>query len=128
VTIIAMAVSAACCLLTAIFFQHFSLVLALAMVWGIAVIADSAQFSAIISEVADRRYVGTALTMQTALGFLLTAGSIRLTAYISEHAGWRWAAASLAIGPLLGIWAMLTLMRRPGFVPSEKGGPHPGST
>jgi len=116
VTIIAMAVSAACCLLTAIFFQHFPLVLALAMLWGIAVIADSAQFSAVISEVADRRYVGTALTMQTALGFLLTAGSIRLTAYIGEHAGWRWAAASLAIGPLLGIWAMFTLMRVEGHM------------
>ena len=112
VTIAAMAVSSACCLLVAIFFHHFAVVLAVAMVWGVAVVADSAQFSAVISEVADHRYVGTALTMQMALGFLLTAGSIRLSAYIGEHAGWRWAAASLAIGPLLGIWAMAELMRR----------------
>ncbi|HZD94438.1 MAG TPA: hypothetical protein VE133_09300, partial [Candidatus Sulfotelmatobacter sp.] len=82
-------------------------------VWGIAVIADSAQFSTIISEVSDKRYVGTALTCQVALGFFLTALVIRLMASIASHYGWNWALASMAIGPILGIWAMRGLLSGP---------------
>jgi MFS family permease len=114
VTIVAMAVSGSCCLLAAFFFRNFYAVAAISLIWGIAVIADSAQFSAIISEVSDQRYVGTALTLQTAIGFLLTAVSIRITAYIGEHYGWPWAAASLAIGPVAGIAAMLRLQQIAG--------------
>jgi MFS family permease len=109
VTIISMAVSGACCVLAAIFFNHFYLLLAIALIWGVAIVADSAQFSAIVSEVSDQSYVGTALTMQTALGFLLTAFSIRAIAWIGTSYGWRWAAASMAIGPVLGIIAMMRL-------------------
>ena len=111
VTIVSMAVSGACCVLAAIFFNHFSALLVIALVWGVAIVADSAQFSAIVSEISDPDYVGTALTMQTALGFLLTAFSIRAIAAIGTHYGWRWAAASMAIGPLLGIVAMMGLTR-----------------
>jgi len=111
VTIIAMAVSAACCVLGALVFHQPLLLLLVALVWGIAIIADSAQFSAIISEVAEKSYVGTALTLQTALGFLLTAISIRAMAAIAQHFGWQWALASMAIGPLLGIWAMTGLRK-----------------
>ena len=74
-------------------------------------VADSAQFSTIVSEVADRRYVGTALTLQTALGFLLTVVSIRIIGAIGETYGWPYAAAAMAIGPALGILAMLPLYR-----------------
>lgn len=108
-TIAAMAVSGTCALLTALFFRNFWVIAVVALVWGFSIIADSAQFSAIVSEVSDQRYVGTALTLQTALGFLLTVVSIRVTAYIGHHAGWDWAAASLAVGPALGIIAMLQL-------------------
>jgi MFS family permease len=111
VTIIAMLVSATCCVLTAVFFNNIYAVMAISLVWGISIIADSAQFSAVISEVADPRYVGTALTLQVALGFLLTVISIRVIAAIGERAGWQWAAASMAIGPVLGIWAMMRLQR-----------------
>jgi len=112
VTMIAMAASAACCLLAASAFHHPALLVTVTMVWGIAIIADSAQFSAVISEVSDKSYVGTALTLQTALGFLLTAFAIRCTAAIAGRLGWRWALASLAVGPLLGIWAMSGLLPR----------------
>ena len=111
-TIIAMAVSGSSALLTALFFHNWYAVVVLALFWGISISADSAQFSAIVTEVSDRRYVGTALTLQTALGFLLTVVSIRVTAYIGHHAGWDWAAASLAIGPALGIIAMMHLRVR----------------
>jgi len=111
VTIISMAVSGACCVLAAVFFDHFYALLVIALIWGLAIVADSAQFSAIVSEVSDQSYVGTALTMQTALGFLLTAFSIRAIAWIGASYGWRWAAASMAVGPIFGILAMVALIR-----------------
>ncbi len=107
VTIIAMAISSVCCVLAALV-----LLIPLSLIWGIAVIADSAQFSTIISEVSDKNYVGTALTCQVALGFLLTAVVIRLMAAIAAHYGWSWALASMALGPLFGIWAMSGLLPR----------------
>jgi len=110
VTIIAMAISAVCCVLAALVLHRPALLIPLSMIWGIAVIADSAQFSTIISEVSDKNYVGTALTCQVALGFLLTAGVIRLMAAIAARYGWSWALASMAFGPLLGIWAMSKLI------------------
>lgn len=109
VTILAMSVSGACCVLAALAFGHFGWLIAISLVWGVAIIADSAQFSAIISEVAEPRYVGTALTLQTAVGFLLTTVSVRVVAAIGINLGWRWAAASMAVGPLLGIVAMARL-------------------
>jgi MFS family permease len=112
VTMIAMAISSACCVLAALVLHRPALLIPLAMIWGIAVIADSAQFSTIISEVSDKNYVGTALTCQVALGFLLTAAVIRLMAAIASHYGWNWALASMALGPLLGIWAMSGLLAR----------------
>jgi len=112
VTVIAMGVSAACCIVGALVFHLPFVLLLVALVWGIAVIADSAQFSAIISEVAEKSYMGTALTLQTALGFLLTAFVIRLMAAIASRFGWQTAVASMALGPLLGIWAMTGLMKK----------------
>ncbi len=112
VTMIAMAISSACCVLAALVLHRPALLVPLAMIWGIAVIADSAQFSTIISEVSDKNYVGTALTCQVALGFLLTAAVIRLMAAIASRYGWNWALASMALGPLLGIWAMSGLLAR----------------
>jgi MFS family permease len=111
VTIVAMVASGACCLLVAVFLPSPYVVTLIALVWGIAVIADSAQFSAIVSEVADRRYMGTALTMQTALGFLLTTIAIRATGFVAQRYGWRVAVASLAIGPILGTLAMQRLAK-----------------
>ena len=106
VTIIAMAISSVCCVLAALVLHRPMILIPLSLIWGIAVIADSAQFSTIISEVSDKNYVGTALTCQVALGFLLTAFVIRLMAAIAARYGWNWALASMALGPLLGIWAM----------------------
>jgi MFS family permease len=113
VTIISMVASGACCILAGIFFRNFPALVIISLVWGVSVIADSAQFSAIISEVADSNYIGTALTLQTALGFLLTVAAIRVTASIAEHWGWSWAAASMAVGPLFGTVAMIRLRLRP---------------
>jgi MFS family permease len=112
VTIIAMVISSICCLVAALVFHHPMLLVGLSLIWGIAVIADSAQFSTIISEVSDKSYVGTALTCQVALGFLLTAFAIRSMAGIAAYVGWQWAMATMAVGPLLGIWAMSGLLAK----------------
>jgi nitrate/nitrite transporter NarK len=76
-------------------------------------VADSAQFSTAVSELAPPDLVGTALTLQTCMGFLLTCLTIYLLPTVAEVLGWRWSMAILAIGPALGVWAMLTLRRCP---------------
>jgi MFS family permease len=85
------------------------IVLLLALLWGFAVVADSAQFSALVTEVSPRHAVGTALTLQTSLGFLLTAFSIWLMLEVQAQWGWGVAFSILAIGPVFGIWQMLRL-------------------
>lgn len=85
----------------------------LCLVWGFAVVADSAQFSAAISELADPRYVGTALTLQTSLGFLLTLFTIRMIPPLVERIGWKYAFMALALGPIFGIVSMTRLRRLP---------------
>ena len=84
-------------------------VLGVGLVWGYWVVADSAQFSTVVTEVTDARYVGTALTMQLAAGFVLTVFTIFLVPVVRDAAGWGWAFALLAPGPLLGSWAMRRL-------------------
>jgi hypothetical protein len=85
----------------------------LALVWGAAVIADSAQFSTAMTELSDPAYRGTMLTFQTGIGFALTAVTIRLVPIIEDASGWGPAFALLAIGPAIGIAAMLYLRRLP---------------
>ncbi|MFQ5425571.1 MAG: MFS transporter [Gaiellales bacterium] len=113
-TIIALISSGASALAAAsVFGAPAGAVVALALFWGFMVVADSAQFSAAVSELADSRYVGTALTIQLSIGFLITVASIRLVAELSSLWGWRWAFPVLAIGPLLGAWAMWRLRADP---------------
>jgi MFS family permease len=85
------------------------LVLAVGLVWGFTVVADSAQFSTLVTEHADQAYVGTALSMQLAVGFTLTVATIWLLPLLVDAVGWRWAFAFLAPGPALGVVAMLRL-------------------
>jgi MFS family permease len=109
-----MVVSGACCVLAGFVFGGAPVLVAvLCLVWGFTVVADSAQFSASVSELAEPEYVGTALTLQTAIGFLLTIATIRLIPIWVEAWGWEWAFAPLAIGPVLGTWSMLALRVRP---------------
>ncbi len=114
VTIVSLIISGCCSILVGFLFDASPLIIsALALVWGFAVVADSAQYSASVSELAPREYIGTALTLQTSLGFLLTLVSIRLIPTLETMIGWRWAFAVLAIGPVLGAWAMFALKESP---------------
>ncbi len=109
-----MAVSGSIALLTPLLFGlHPALVVGAFLVWGLAVVADSAQFSTMVTETADDETRGTALTLQTALGFLLTLVTIRGVPIIAEAIGWRWAFPWLALGPVLGVAAMVRLRRSP---------------
>jgi MFS family permease len=109
---LAMKWSAAAALITGFVVDAPALVPVIAgLVWGFWVVADSAQFSAIVSETCDQRYVGTALTMQLAAGFVLTVFTIFLVPVVRDSVGWGWAFAMLAPGPVLGTWAMRSLER-----------------
>jgi MFS family permease len=110
VTIWAMATSGACAIVTGFLLSApTALVLVVVIIWGFSVVADSAQFSSIVTEVAPPHAVGTALTLQTSIGFLLTAFSIWFALEIKERFGWAVAFSLLAIGPALGIVAMARL-------------------
>jgi MFS family permease len=114
ITIASLAISGACALVAGLLFGGDPIFLVLlCALWGFAVIADSAQFSACITELSDREYVGTALALQTSLGFLLTMLTIRLVPALEAWVGWRWAFAFLALGPAVGIASMLALRRLP---------------
>jgi MFS family permease len=114
VTSASMVVSGTACIGAAVLFGAPVVVLApFLLVWGFAVVADSAQFSAAVSELADGSYVGTALTLQTAVGFLVTTVSIQLVPVVESAVGWRWAFLPLAVGPLVGTLAMLRLRGLP---------------
>ncbi|WP_370963653.1 MFS transporter [Amycolatopsis sp. cg9] len=110
VAMVAMLVSAGCAVLSYAV-SGTVLLLPVLLVWGVAVIADSGQFSAALAETADPRYVGTALTAMTAFGFLLSATTIQLLPLLADAAGWRAAVPVLAIGPALGAAAMHRLRR-----------------
>ncbi|WP_396610694.1 MFS transporter [Haloferax sp. S1W] len=115
VTAVSMVVSGLASLLAGLVFGASPLVVVpFVLGWGFAIVADSAQFSAAVSELADPSYLGTALTLQTAFGFLLTVVSIQLTPVVADIVGWQWAFAPLALGPAVGTFAMLRLRGHPG--------------
>jgi MFS family permease len=117
ITILSLVVSGSCCLVVGLLFGGNPVLLTIiCLIWGFAVVADSAQFSACISELSDPLYIGTALTLQTSLGFLLTFVTIRALPTIVTWVGWEWAFVVLALGPAVGVWAMATLRRSPQAV------------
>ena len=110
VAVAALAVSAACAASSGLFFVlPPAVLLPFVLVWGIAVVADSPQFSAIAARSAPPAYTGTALTVQNGIGFLVTVVSIQAVSALAQQSGWRWALTSLAAGPILGLLAMLRL-------------------
>jgi MFS family permease len=114
VVTVAMAASGLCSLAIGLFYgRSFWLLAPIVLVWGFFVVADSAQFSAMVTELAPPHAVGTALTLQTSLGFLLTMVTIQLVPLLVETVGWRLAFPVLALGPAAGIAAI----RRLGAVP-----------
>jgi MFS family permease len=113
-TIAAMLVSASCALVIGAASRGPLVLLAgITLLWGVSVVADSAQFSTCVTELVPPEYAGTALTLQTALGFLLTIVSIRCVPLWVARWGWDYAFMPLAAGPLLGSLAMWRLRQLP---------------
>lgn len=108
----AMALSGLCALVIG-FVDSLPVAIVIGLVWGFSVVADSAQFSTMVTELADQAYVGTALTLQLAIGFTLTVVTIWLIPVIERAQGWGWAFALLVPGPLLGVLAMMRLKSLP---------------
>jgi len=112
VAMTAMILSGTCSVLIGFLYgRRISLLVALAVIWGITVIADSAQFSASIAELSEPSLVGTMLTIQTSIGFLLTLATIHLLPRMVDAVGWKYAFAILGIGPFLGTLFMARLRR-----------------
>jgi MFS family permease len=112
--VVAMVVSGSSCVAAAVLFGRSPYLLVIVcLIWGASVIADSAMFSTSLSQTVDPRYVGTALTIQTAIGFSLTVVSIPLVPVVVDAAGWSVAALALAAGPALGAISMWKLSRSP---------------
>ena len=108
----ALLISAACSALSGgLFAGPVWVLFALAVVWGFSVVADSAQFSALVTEHSPRTHVGTALTLQTCAGFLLTMASLQLLPLVAATYGWQWVFLLLVPGPVLGAVAMRRLGR-----------------
>jgi len=116
---VAMTASGACSLLIGFTFgRTLWLLVPVSLIWGFFVIADSAQFSVLVTEAVPPHAVGTALTIQTSLGFLLTMVSIQLVPPFATIVGWRWAFVMLAAGPAFGI-AAIRRLRRTGVTPGR---------
>lgn len=119
-TIWSMSISAACSVVIGFTFKQAPLfTIAIACLWGFSVIADSAQFSAAVSDFAEADYLGTALTFQMSIGFLLTIISINLVSWLQAYIGWEWVFLILGIGPMLGIMAMHQLRKYEGVIENE---------
>lgn len=113
-TVLSMVVSGTCAVVIGLLRDApVALVLAVGLLWGASIVADSAQFSTTVTELADQSYVGTAVTVQLAIGFTLTVLTIWLIPVLRDHLTWRWAFAFLALGPIVGTIAMCRLGHGP---------------
>ncbi len=112
-TILAMAISGSSALLFALTFgDNIWLTIAIAAIWGITIIPDSAQFSALVADYAEPAKAGSLMTLQTALGFALTTITVQLSPWVAAQVGWPVLMATLALGPAFGIYSMWQLQRK----------------
>ncbi|WP_288901073.1 MFS transporter [uncultured Sneathiella sp.] len=114
VTIAAMTISGTCAVIVGFLFGGSPTILVVVcLIWGISIVADSAQFSTCVIELSPKNMIGTMLTIQTSIGFLISLATIHLIPLFIDLIGWRYAFATLAIGPFLGVLAMVKLRHRP---------------
>jgi MFS family permease len=110
----AMLVSGTCCAVAGFAYRlPLAALLLFAIVWGVSLVADSAQLSALVAQYSPVDHIGTALTIQTCVGFVLTMVSIRLLPIAAQTIGWQWSFLCLAPGPFLGAFALRGLREKP---------------
>jgi len=115
--IIMLLVSGTSSILIGFAFPNLALMLIIALIWGLVVIPDSPQYSTMITELSDKKLMGTALTLQTAIGFFIAIISIQIVPFVVEQFSWKFAFSFLFMGPVFGIIALLKLR---GLPESEK--------
>lgn len=113
ITSYSLLISGVCSIVAGFSFNFPYILTTICLIWGFAVVADSAQFSAAVSELCDPRYVGSALTIQTSLGFLLTIVTIQVIPSLLEYTSWTFVFIILVLGPVFGIASMLKLRKLP---------------
>ena len=107
-----LAVSGACCLLAPLMINTApAIFLGFMLLWGITVIGDSPQFSALNAEYAPREYLGSTLTIVNSIGFLLTIVSIQLASWLLPLVSIEYLFWLLLPGPVIGLWALRPLWR-----------------
>lgn len=114
--IIMLSASGLSSLVIGLFLDNLILAVITALIWGLTIIPDSPQYSSMVTELADENLVGSALTLQTAIGFSLTIVSIRIIPIFVEIVGWQWVFTSLTIGPVLGIISLVRLRQNPDSI------------
>jgi len=116
VAAIQLTVSGICCLMSPLFFgSSFTLFIIFLLIWGITVVGDSPQFSALNAKNAPREYVGSALTIANSIGFLITVFSIQLVNSLLPLMGPQFIFWLLVPGPLVGLWMLKPLLEnKPG--------------
>ena len=112
---VSLAVSAACSLVIGTWAENRAALWVLGLLWGSSVICDSAQYSAMVSELVDRSYTGTAVTLQVALGYSTTIPPLYLLSWLKNQPqiGWRWAFSFLTPGPLIALLLVMKLRSMP---------------
>ena len=111
--IIMLVISGTSSLIIGFFLNNAFFGLVIAIIWGLTVVPDSPQYSAMISELSDPTYIGTALAMQTAIGFAITNISIWLLPVMIDLLGWTFGFTFLVLGPITGIISLIKLRREP---------------
>ena len=112
VAAVQLGVSGGCCLLSPFMLAAPApLFLAFLLLWGITVVGDSPQFSALNAANAPRQLVGSALTIVNSIGFLLTVVSVQLASSMLASVGIQYLFWLLIPGPVIGLWMMRTLLR-----------------
>jgi MFS family permease len=123
-TIVALATSGTSAVVAGILFgAPIPVIVLIALIWGISVVADSAQFASAVSELAPPGTAGSALSIQTAFGFTLTSVTILGVGLLDPSGAdtWRLAWVILALGPVVGIAAMIRLRGRPDATKMANG-------
>jgi MFS family permease len=111
--ILMLTVSGASSLVIGFFLQNYILALVIAVIWGLTVVPDSPQYSAMISELSDPAYIGTSLSIQTTIGFAITNITIWLLPLIVGLIGWTFGFSFLVLGPIFGIISLIKLRKEP---------------
>jgi len=107
--IIMLVISGSTSLIIGFFLNNAVAALLIAIIWGLTIVPDSPQYSAMISELSNPAYIGTVLAIQTSLGFAISNISIWLLPIIVDLTGWTYGFMFLAVGPSLAIYSLMKL-------------------